>query len=85
MNGTMKSMKEDPWSTTDPEQGKKFPLEILQEHMRLTVKYRNAMKSLGGMGKRSLGSLHIIEEMARSNLRAYERCHGLTESDNHLL
>jgi hypothetical protein len=85
MSGMTKSMKTDPWSTTDPEPRKQFPLEILQEHKKLTLKYQNAMKMLGGVGKRSLGSLHIMEEMARSNLRAYERCHGLTESDNHLL
>ena len=65
--------------------GDDVPLEILQEHKKLTLKYQNAMKMLGGVGKRSLGSLHIMEEMARSNLRAYERCHGLTESDNHLI
>ena len=78
-------MKTDPWNTTDLEPRKVFPLEILQEHKKLTLKYQNAMKMLGGVGKRSLGSLHNIEEMARSNLKAYERCHGLTESDNHLL
>ena len=85
MIGTTMSMKTDPWNTTDLEPRKVFPLEILQEHKKLTLKYQNAMKMLGGVGKRSLGSLHIIEEMARSNLKAYERCHGLTESDNHLL
>jgi len=78
-------MKTDPWSTTDLEPQKVFPLEILQEHKKLTLKYQNAMKMLGGVGKRSLGSLHIMEEMARSNLRAYERCHEITEADNHLL
>ena len=85
MSGTTKSMKIDPWSTTDPEPRKVFPLEILQELKKLTLKYQNAMKMLGGVGKRSLGSLHIMEEMARSNLRAYERCHEITEADNHLL
>lgn len=83
MNGTMKSMMEDQWSTTDP--SKSFPIEILQEHKRLILKYRNAMKALGGVGKRTSGTLQAVEEMARSNLRAYERCHGLTESDNHIL
>jgi hypothetical protein len=43
------------------------------------------MKALGGVGKKTSVTLQAIEEMARSNLRAYERCHGLTESDNHLL
>ena len=85
MSGTTKSMKTDPWNITDLEPRKVFPLEILQEHKKLTLKYQNAMKMLGGVGKRSSGTMHIIEEMARSNLRAYERCHGLTESDNHLL
>lgn len=85
MSGTTMSMKTDPWSITDLEQRKVFPLEILQEHKKLTLKYQNAMKMLGGVGKRSLGSLHIMEEMARSNLRAYERCHEITEADNHLL
>ena len=85
MSGTMKSMKTNPLSTTEPDSSKKFPLEILQEHMRLTMKYRNAMKSLGGVGKRTSGTLQAIEEMARSNLRAYERCHEITEADNHLL
>ena len=85
MSGTTMSMKTDLLSITDLEPRRVFPIEILQEHKKLTLKYQNAMKSLGGAGKRSLGSLHIIEEMARSNLRAYERCHGLTESDNHLL
>jgi hypothetical protein len=85
MSGMTKSMKTDPWSTTDPEPRKQFPLEILQEHKKLTLKYQNAMKALGGVGKRTSGLLPMIEEMARSNLKAYERCHGLTESDNHLL
>ena len=85
MSGTTMSMKTDPRSTTDLESRKVFPLEILQEHKKLTLKYQNAMKMLGGVGKRSLGSLHIMEEMARSNLRAYERCHEITEADNHLL
>jgi len=85
MSGTTMSMKTDPWSTTDLESRKVFPPEILQEHKKLTLKYQNAMKMLGGVGKRSLGSLHIMEEMARSNLRAYERCHEITEADNHLL
>ena len=85
MNGTTKSMKTDPLSIIDPEPRKQFPLEILQEHKKLALKYQNAMKMLGGVGKRSLGSLHIMEEMARSNLRAYERCHEITEADNHLL
>ena len=78
-------MRTDPWNTTDSDRKKKFPLEILEEHKRLTLKYKNAMKALGGVGKRSSGSLLIGEEMARSNLKSYERCHGLTESDNHLL
>jgi predicted ATPase len=78
-------MKTDPWSTTDLEPARSFPLEILQEHKKLTLKYRNAMKALGGVGKKTSVTLQAIEEMARSNLRAYERCHGLTESDNHLL
>lgn len=85
MSGTMRSMKTDPLSTTDLGPRKKFPLEILQEHKKLTMKYRNAMKVLGGVGKRSSGSLHIGEEMARSNLRAYERFHEINEEDNHLL
>jgi len=85
MNGTMKSMKTDPWNTTEPEPSGSFSLEILQEHRKLTLKYRNAMKALGGVGKKTSATLQMIEEMARSNLKAYERCHGLTESDNHLL
>ena len=84
MIGTKTSMKTDPWNTTDTD-SKVFPLEILQEHRKLTLKYRNAMKALGGVGRRSSGTLQAIEEMARSNLRAYERCHGVSEADNHLL
>jgi len=78
-------MKTDPWSTTDTDPAKSFPLEILQEHKRLTLKYRNAMKALGGVGRRTSGTLQAVEEMARSNLKAYERCHEITELDNHLL
>lgn len=85
MNGTTMSMTEDPWNTTDPEPRKVFSKEILQEHRKLTIKYRNAMKALGGVGKRTSGTLQLVEEMARSNLRAYERCHEITEADNHLL
>lgn len=80
-----KSMKTDPQNTTDLEPKKSFSLETLQEHRNLTMKYKNAMKVLGGVGKRSSGALLVVEEMARSNLKAYERCHEITEADNHLL
>lgn len=43
------------------------------------------MKALGGVGKKSSYALQCVEEMARSNLKSYERQHGLTEKDNHLL
>jgi hypothetical protein len=78
-------MRTDPWNTTDSDLKKKFPLEILEEHKRLTLKYKNAMKALGGVGRKSSHTLMGVEEMARSNLKAYERCHGITEDDNHLL
>jgi hypothetical protein len=78
-------MKIEPWSITETEPVKTFTLEVLQEHKKLTLKYRNAMNALGGVGKRTSHALQVVEEMARSNLKSYERCHGLTESDNHLL
>ena len=84
MNGKMNPMREDQWNITDPEK-KKFSLEMLQELKKLVMKYRNAMKALGGVGKKSSHTLRGVEEMARSNLKSYERCHGITEDDNHLL
>lgn len=83
MNGKKASTTKDPWNTT--EEVSQFSLEVLQEHRKLTLKYRNAMKALGGVGKKPSYTLTCVEEMARSNLRSYERQHGLTESDNHLL
>jgi hypothetical protein len=76
-------MRDNPLNTTDSVS--QFSLEILQEHRKLVLKYRNAMKALGGVGKKPSHTLLSVEEMARSNLRAYERCHSITEKDNHLL
>ena len=50
MNGKKASTTKDPWSTT--EEVSQFSLEVLQEHRKLTLKYRNAMKALGGVGKK---------------------------------
>lgn len=83
MSGKKTSMTKDPWNTT--EEVIQFSNEVLQEHKKLVIKYRNAMKALGGVGKKSSYALQCLEEMARSNLRSYERQHQVSEKDNHLL
>jgi hypothetical protein len=52
--------------------------EILQEHGRLKYKFERALEKAAGTRGRVGRALMEEEEVARSNLRAFERLHGLT-------
>lgn len=52
--------------------------EILEEHGRLKYKFERALEKAAGTRGRVGRALMEEEEVARSNLRAFERLHGLT-------
>lgn len=66
------------WSTTEdkPTHSK----EVIERHHRLVREYQTALYKKGRV-QRGSKSLRDDEEVARSNLRAFERLHGLTSSD----
>lgn len=75
----------DPLSTTDHEDGRPaLPKETLEEYRRLLREYQYALNRNGGTGMRASRSALDAQEMARANLRHFERRHGLTESDPRL-
>jgi hypothetical protein len=63
------------WSTTDKP---KHSMEILEQHAKLQARFDSAMGKSGGVRGRAGRALIEEEEVARSNLRAVERAHGLT-------
>lgn len=63
------------WSTTEKP---KHSREMLEQHAKLQAKYDSAMGKSGGVRGRAGRALIEEEEVARSNLRAFERAHGLT-------
>jgi hypothetical protein len=65
------------WSTTDKP---KHSMEILEQHAKLQARFDSAMGKSGGVRGRAGRALIEEEEVARSNLRAFERAHGLTPS-----
>lgn len=71
------------WNITDSGVDEPIPLskEILQEHARLQREYTSAVYRMGSAGKKTPKSLRDNEEVARANLRAFERRHGLTSAD----
>lgn len=77
MTGKKMTGIESLWSTTDEPQISK---EVQQQHDLLIREYQIALYRIGGM-RRVSKSLRDAEEVARANLRAFERRHGLTSSD----
>lgn len=63
------------WNTTDKPKHSK---EVLEQHAKLQAKFDSAMGKSGGIRGRAGRTLIEEEEVARSNLRAFERAHGLT-------
>lgn len=66
------------WSTT--EAPPPISKELQQQHGKLIREYQMALYRIGGM-RRVSKSLRDAEEVARANLRAFERRHGLTSPD----
>ena len=52
--------------------------EVLEEHEKLKYKFGRALEKAAGTRGRVGRALMEEEEVARSNLRAFERLHGLT-------
>jgi hypothetical protein len=52
--------------------------EVLEEHERLKYKFGRALEKAAGTRGRVGRALMEEEEVARANLRAFERRHGLT-------
>jgi hypothetical protein len=52
--------------------------EVLEEHEKLKYKFDRALEKAAGTRGRVGRALMEEEEVARSNLRAFERLHGLT-------
>ena len=78
MTGKKMTGIESLWSTTEAQ--RVVPKEILQEHERLVREYQIAIYRIGG-NRRVSKSLRDAEEVARANLRAFERRHDLTSPD----
>lgn len=66
------------WSTT--EAPVTVSKEILEQHRILVREYQTMLSKRGNVAKPSR-SLRESEEVARANLRAFERLHGLTSPD----
>ena len=75
MTGTRTTGIASLWSTTEQKSPSK---EILEEHSRLKAAFESAMSKSAGVRGRAGRTLIEQEEVARSNLRAFERAHGLT-------
>jgi hypothetical protein len=65
------------WNTIEKP---KHSRELLEEHAKLQARFDSAMGKSGGVRGRAGRALIEEEEVARSNLRAFERAHGLTPS-----
>jgi hypothetical protein len=65
------------WNTTEKP---KHSREVLEAHAKLQARFDSAMGKSGGVRGRAGRALIEEEEVARSNLRAFERAHGLTPS-----
>ena len=65
------------WNTIEKPKHSK---EILEAHAKLQARFDSAMGKSGGVRGRAGRALIEEEEIARSNLRAFERAHGLTPS-----
>jgi len=78
-----KTMVTDPrWNTTDSgiDEPKPLSKEIMQRHAELIREYTTILQRIGGARKASR-IVREAEEVARANLVAFERIHGLTSPD----
>ncbi len=75
MTGKMTTGIGSLWNTTEKPKHSK---EVLEAHARLKLRFESAMNKSGGVRGRAGRALIEEEEIARSNLRAFERAHGLT-------
>ena len=82
MTGMTKKGIMDLWNITDSgvDEPAALSKEIMQEHGRLQREYQTAVYRLSSSPKKSKAS-RDAEEVARANLFAFERRHGLTSSD----
>jgi hypothetical protein len=82
MNGMKMTRQSSLWSTTDGGVDEPPPLskELMQRHTELVREYAKAVNRMGD-GRRVSAAVRDAEEVAHSNLRAFERIHGLTSSD----
>lgn len=82
MIGKKMTGTENLWSITDSgiDEPKPLSKEVMEQHSKLIREYASAVYRMGGM-KRVSKSIRDAEEVARANLRAFERLHGLTPSD----
>ncbi len=83
MTGTMKSPSLKPPITTEETQPA-MSKEMMERYAFLRREYEGATYRTSGVGKRPPKSLLDAEEVARSNLRTFERLHGLTSSDHRI-
>jgi len=82
MNVKMRLGIESLLNTT--EEPKPLPKEFMEEYERLKREYQYATFRTSGVGKRVPKSLRDAEEVARANLRSFERRHGLTTFDHRI-
>lgn len=82
MNGTKTTRQDSQWNTTDSgvDQPQSLSKEVMQRHMELVREHTKAVNRMGG-GRRVSSAVRDAEEVAYSNLKAFERIHGLTSSD----
>lgn len=82
MSGTKMTDRGNRWNTTDSGIDEPQPLskEVMQRHAELVLEYTRAANRMGD-GRRTSSAVRDAEEVARSNLKAFERIHGLTSSD----
>ena len=70
------------WNITDSGVDEPVPLpkEIMEEHARLVREYTYTIHRRGNL-RRVAKAVRDAEEVARANLRAFERRHGLTSTE----
>ena len=82
MTGKKMTGIESLWSTIDSGIDQPMPVskEVMEQHSRLVREYTSAVYMMG-RSRRVPKAVKDAEEVARANLRAFERLHGLTSSD----
>lgn len=82
MTGKKMTGIESLWNITDSGVDEPIPMskEVMEEHARLIRDYTSAIYKRGNF-KRVSKPVRDAEEVARANLRAFERRHGLTSTE----